>query len=94
MFFIASDDVYYRIELMFFEDKLFRIQFNDESTIASLFKKKYGEGKDGILQVGLRYLVKCVKLQMKAVLHGKMKRLSLNTMMNLNIIIRKRSIPQ
>ena len=43
--FIASDDVYYRIELMFFEDKFFRIQFNGESTIASLFKKKYGEGK-------------------------------------------------
>ena len=43
--FIASDDIYYRIKLFFFEDKLFRIQFNDESTIASLFKKKYGEGK-------------------------------------------------
>lgn len=43
--FIASDDIYYRIELKFFEDKLFCIQFGDESDIESLFKKKYGEGK-------------------------------------------------
>ena len=92
--FIASDDIYYRIKLFFLKINYSASNLMTKVPLHLFLRKNTEREKDGMLQIGLRYLVKYRKSQLKAILHGKMKRLSLSTMIYLSITIRKINIPQ